>query len=135
MRNLTITRNKKRTGCLGKVKIYITDEVHPELFINTQACRKLGTLKNGETKSFVIGDEEAKIYAISDKFSRNLSNDYINIPEGNEDISLDGNTSFNLARLNGFTFNAESNEEKLAHRQKMNKRGIITIIVAAISDF
>ena len=60
MRNLTITREKSFVGCLGRVKVFIEDHTYIETTINNIPCRKLGDLKNGETKTFLISEQALK---------------------------------------------------------------------------
>ena len=76
MRNLTIKRTKSFVGCLAKMKIYIEDPTSNEMLINNTSCRKIGDLKNGEEKTFQIGEQEAKVFVIADKLSKNYCNEY-----------------------------------------------------------
>ena len=57
---------KKAAGSLGKVRIYIADRTGDTL-INDTLCRLLGTLKNGEEKTFSISEEQVKLIATADK--------------------------------------------------------------------
>jgi hypothetical protein len=132
MRNLTITRQKSFVASLVKLKVYIEDPVAGELTINNIRCRKLGTLKNGETKTFVIDDWAAKVFVISDKLSRNYSNDYFQLPEGPMDICLTGKNDFNPASGNAFRFDNNQSPEAVAHRKKGMNRGLIVLAVAAV---
>ena len=75
-RNLTIKRRKKMVACLGTLKIYIEDPMRCDLIINNVACRKLGTLKNGEEKTFQIDKSAAKVFVIADALSKNYCNEY-----------------------------------------------------------
>ena len=58
MRNLTITRRKSFVGCAMKDQIYIRDALAQEIIIDGVPCRKLGDIKNGESKTFQIEDGE-----------------------------------------------------------------------------
>ena len=62
MRNLTIKREKSFVGCLTKARVFVCDELTGDTKINGDKCYKIGDLKNGEEKTFAIGDEETKIY-------------------------------------------------------------------------
>jgi hypothetical protein len=75
-----------------------------ELVINNVPCRKLGELKNGEEKTFVIGENSAKVFVIADTLSRNYCNEYYQLPDGQDDILLSGKNNFNPASGNAFRF-------------------------------
>lgn len=135
MRNLTITRTKSFVGCLAKMKVYIEDPVSNELTINGVPCRKLGTLKNGETASFSIGDQAAKVFVIADKASRNYSNDCYPIPEGVEDIAITGKNHFNPGAGNPFRFDGITDPEVLANRKKGSRKGVVILVAAVILGF
>lgn len=81
MRTLTVKRKKKFTASLAKMKVYIEDPQANEITINDTPCRFLGTLKNGEEKSFEISESRAKVFVIADKLSKNFCNDFYEIPE------------------------------------------------------
>jgi hypothetical protein len=132
MRNLTITRQKSFVASLVKLKVYIEDPVAGELTINNIRCRKLGTLKNGETKTFAIDDWAANVFVISDKLSRNYSDDYFQLPEGPWDICLTGKNDFNPVSGNAFRFDNNQSPEAVAHRKKGMNRGLIVLAVAAV---
>ena len=104
MRNLTIHRTKSFVACLATMKVYIEDPNVCDLVINGLPCRKLGTLKNGETKTFEIEDNFAKLFVIIDRFSKGYCNEFYNIPAGTEDIELSGKNEFNLTTGNAFRF-------------------------------
>ncbi len=135
MRNLTIHRAKRFVACLGKMKVYIEDPTANDLTINGCACRKLGTLKNGEEKTFQISDAAAKVFVIADKLSKDYSNEYYPLPEGTEDIVLTGKNRFNLATGNAFRFDGVTDEMVLANRKKATGKGVIVLIVAALIGF
>ena len=132
MRNLTITRQKSFVASLVKLKVYIEDPVSGELTINNVRCRKLGTLKNGETKTFVIDNWAAKVFVISDKLSRNYSNDYFQLPEGPMDICLTGKNDFNPASGNAFRFDNNQSAEAVTHRKKGMVVGLIVLAAAIV---
>ena len=77
MRNLTIKRQKSFVACLGKMKVYIEDPMANDLVIKGVYCRKLGDLKNGEEKTFQIGDNAAKVFVIADALSKDFCNEFI----------------------------------------------------------
>ena len=132
MRNLTIKRTKSFVGCLAKMKVYIEDPIAGELTIDNVPCRKLGDLKNGEEKSFLIDEQAARIFVIADKLSRNYCNEYYQIPFGGEDIYLSGRNKYNPANGNAFRFDNNDSAEVAAHRKKGNRKGIVVLCVAAV---
>ncbi len=132
MRNLTIKRNKSFVGSLGKMKVYIEDATANELSIDGVPCRKLGDLKNGEEKTFSIDENAAKVFVIADTLSKNICNEFYNIPEGAEDIALNGQCRYNPASGNPFRFDGVTDEEVLKNRKKSSKKSIVVLIIAVI---
>ena len=132
MRNLTVKREKAFVGCLGKTKLYIEDPLGGDTTINGMLCRKLGDMKNGEEKTFQIGDNAAKVYMIADKLSKNYCNDFYQIAEGEEDVFLSGKCKYNPATGNAFRFNNNDNEDALSNRKRGVKKGVVVLIIAFI---
>ena len=130
MRNLTIKRKKSFVGCLGKMKVYIEDSLANELEINGAPCRKLGDLKNGEEKTFLVSESAARVYVIADKLSKNYCNEFYPLPEGEEDVVLTGKNCFNPAVGNPFRFDGVTDEEVLKNRKKGGKRGTLIFVIA-----
>ena len=135
MRELTIKRDKTFVACLAKMKVYIEDYTAQDLIINGTPCRKLGTLKNGEEKTFVIHENEAKVYVIADKLSKNFNNDYYTIPAGYEKIYLSGKNKYNPVTGNPFRFDGVANEDVVQNRKKGLRIGIIILAISAIIGF
>ncbi len=135
MRNLTITRTKSFVGSLGKMKVYIEDPCTGDTAIGGVTCRKLGELKNGETATFPIGCEAARVYVIADKLSRNYSNDYYPLEAGTGDVALTGKNHFNPGAGNPFRFDGVTDETVLANRKKGGRKGILIIVIAALVGF
>ncbi len=135
MRNVVIKRNKSFVGCLAKLKVYIEDYTYGETKIGGVPCRKLGTLKNGEEKAFLIPDNAAKIFVISDSLSKSFCNEFYNLPEGQYDIYLSGQCRYNPASGNAFRFDGVADEEVLKNRKKGTKIGIVVLILAIIVGF
>jgi len=132
LRNLTITRRKSFVGCAMKDQVYIHDEAAPELIIEGVPCRKIGTVKNGETKTFQIEDREQQVFVIVDKVSKNYCNASIAIPAGQEDVSLSGIHKFYYGS-NPFVFDGvELTEEQQAKQKKNRRKGVVITILAAI---
>ena len=133
MRNLTIKRNKSFVGSLLKTKIYIEDPMSEDIQINGVSCRKLGTLKNGETATFPIGDQAAKVFVIADKVSRGFCCDYYPITAGTENVVLTGKNKFHPGAGNPFRFDGVTDPEVLENRKKGNGKGIVILIVSALA--
>lgn len=132
MRNLTITRNKTFVGCLGTMKVYIEDPIMGDTTIGEVRCKKLGDLKNGETKTFSIEETEARIYVIADKISKNYCNDFCTVPAGNADVFLTGQNRYNPANGHAFQFDGQADEATLQNRRKNTTRGVIILVAALI---
>ena len=135
MRNLTIKRKKKFVACLGKMKVQIEDAQSNELIISGVPCRKLGDLKSGEEKTFVIGENAAKVFVIADTLSKDYCTEFYQLSEGQDDIVLTGENYFNPANGNAFRFDNNNSEEVLAARKKGNKKGATVLIIAIIVGF
>ncbi|MCH5170954.1 MAG: hypothetical protein J1F24_06690 [Oscillospiraceae bacterium] len=135
MRYLTIQRNKSFIGCLMRLKIYIEDHTSNEIKIHGVPCRKIGTIKNGEQQTFMIGDEKLRIYVIADKFSKNYCSDFYEVPEGTENIFISGSCKYNPLNGNAFRFDGIPTEEMKYHRKKANRRGILVGLIVFIIFF
>ena len=135
MRTLTVKRKKKFTASLAKMKVYIEDPQANEITINDTPCRFLGTLKNGEEKSFEISESRAKVFVIADKLSKNFCNDFYEIPESDQDVYLSGMNIYNPAVGNPFRFDNNDSEEVEQHRKKNNKKGLIIFLAMVVAGF
>ena len=132
MRNLTIQREKTFVACLMTMKIYIEDNANGNVMIDGVYCHKIGELKNGESKTFEIASESAKVFVIADQLSRNYCNEYYQLPEGEEDITLSGKNSFNLTTGNAFCFHNNNNPEVHKNRKKNSRRGTLILVLALL---
>lgn len=131
MRNLTIKRTKSFVASLAGMRVFIED-IDGDTVIENVTCRKLGTLKNGEEKSFLIDEREAKVFVIADSLSKGFCNDYYQIPAGDEDISLSGKNLFNPATGNAFRFDNNNSADVAASRRKGENKGVVVLIVSLI---
>lgn len=132
MRTLTIQRTKRFVACLGTMKVYVEDPAASELVIDGRPCRKLGTLKNGQTQSFEISEAAARIYVIADKLSKNYCNDFYELPAGEEDVFLSGRNHFNPGAGNPFYFDGVTDESVLRNRKKGIRTGVIVLVAALL---
>ena len=104
MRNLILTRTKSFVGCAVKLKVYISDPAAGELTIHNIPCRMLGTIKNGETMVFPISEAPARLFVIADKLSKDFCCEYCDLPEGSQDVALQGKCRFDPYGGNPFHF-------------------------------
>ena len=132
MRNLTVKRVKSFVASLMKMKVYIEDPASGEITINGTPCRKLGDLKNGEEKTFQIGDQALKVFVIADKLSKGYCNEYYQLPEGQADVSLVGKNQFNPANGNAFRFENNFNPDTVSNRKRGTRIGLIVLIAAVV---
>ena len=135
MRTLTIKRKKTFVACACKMQVYIESFDGTGTEINGVYCRKLGELKNGEEKSFQIGDDSAKVFVIADSISKNYCNDCYQLPEGTEDITLCGQNKFNLATGNAFVFENNHTPEAVENRKRNVRKGVVILVVLFVVSF
>ena len=135
MRQLTIKRNKSFVGCLGVFKVYIEDPTANDTTIDGVSCRKLGDLKNGEEKTFVIGENTAKVFVIADQMSKGFCLEYYELPEGQEDIALTGKCKLNPAAGNAFRFDNNNSAAVAATRKKSTWKGVVILIIAIVVGY
>ena len=135
MRELTIVRQKSFVACTGKVKIYVEDHQNCELVIKGVPCKKVGELKNNEQKTFTITEDAVKLFAIYDVISKDKCNEVINLPAGNEPITLTGKAHLNPMAGNPFYFEGITDQETLANRKKGGVWGVILIVLATVGGF
>lgn len=131
MRNLTITRRKSFVACAMKDQVYIRDEQAREIIINGVPCRKIGDIKNGESKTFQIDEGEQQVFLIVDKLSKNYCNATVTVPEGQEDVVLAGVHKF-VFGSNPFCFDSVHLTEEQRTKQEQNTQKGAVILIAAI---
>ena len=134
MRNLTILREKSFVACLAKMKVYIEDSA-AELTIGGTPCRMLGTLKNGEQKTFSVEEDARRIYVIADTVSKEYCNEVYELPAGTEDIALSGRNCYEPSRGNAFRFADNNSEAALQQRKRGKKIGWLVLIGAVLVGF
>ncbi len=130
MRFLTIERKKSFAGCMATLKVYIEDPKADDLTINGCKCRKLGTLKNGQTARFHISKASAKVFVIADKLSKDYCNDFYQLPASEDSVAIAGKCHFNPFAGNPFRFDESSNPEVIKNRKKGM---IIASIIMAVA--
>lgn len=123
MRKLKIKRCSSLVGKFGKIKIYINDAESSEIKINNVPCRLLGALKNGEEQTFQVPTKDIRIFAIGGKLTKAVSNDFIDIPAGEDDCSITGIVCFNGSGIPLFRFDGTASSESAANRIRNVKKG------------
>lgn len=132
MRKVYLTRDKSFVGALGKLNVYVEDNVNPETTIASIPCRHVCKIKNGETVSFDITEDAVKVIVIADQLSKNYCNDYYQVPSGVGDVEIGGKCTYNPGAGNPFRFHGVTDEDALANRKRTGRKGIITTIIAVI---
>ena len=132
MRNLTIKRTKSFVGCLAKLKVYV-ENPSGDFTINNTLCSKLGELKNGEEKTFLIEEHALKVFVIADKLSKDYCNEFYQLSDGQEDVFLTGQNRFNPANGNAFQFDNNENSSALSNRKRGTQKGLIILILAVVA--
>lgn len=135
MRRLWITRHKAAAARFAKMKVYMEDPENGDTDINGHLCRKLGELKNDQQKHFAIGSDEAKIFVVADKRSRNLRNGFVRIPEGEDDVFLAGRNYRKPGAGTYFRFDGVTEETVGKNRAAGRRKGrglLITAIIVGI---
>ena len=118
MRKLTIMRQKSFSACFAKMNIYIEDPLFGDTEISGIKCRKLGELKNGEVKAYIIDEGKRKVFVLADSVPTENWNEYCTVPAGTEDVYLSGKNNCNPFEGNLFRFNDNETEEVLYHRKR-----------------
>ena len=132
MRTLTILRQKTFVASLGKMRVYIEDHNAYDLALDGVPCRKLGTLKNGEQKSFEIPEQAARLFVIADNLSADYCSELYVLPEGSEDVFLTGKNKFNPTRGNPFRFDNNDSEAARSNRKRGGWKSALIFISAII---
>ena len=114
------------------MKIYVEDWATGDTTINNIPCRKIGDLKNGETKTFSICEEEVKVFVIADKISKGFCNEFYRIASGDEDVFLSGQNRYNPANGNAFRFDGVTDAEVLQNRKTSSKKGVLILCIAFV---
>ena len=133
MRNLTIKREDSFVGKLTNAKVYLADSVEGEkIEIAGRQCRYLGSIKNGEEKTFEITNEKCRVFVIADKITKNICNDFYTISAGQNDVVLTGKHQFNLLNLSAFIFDGMPTREMARNRQYNKTLGGIVIACVVV---
>ncbi len=132
MRTLTVARRKAIFGRSGKLALYVEDANAPETVILQTPCRKLGTLRNGEVRSFEITEESATLFVAFGKVRDGSCNEYFTIPAGTEPITLTGTCTYTLARGTAFHFDSENRRREPRRHRKGGHAAVILLAIAVL---
>ena len=132
MRSLTILREKSIVASIETMKVYVEDPNAPERTLNGVPCRLAGELKNGEEKTFLIGEEETRVFVLSLMLAPALLNEFYRVPAGSEPVRLSGKCLYNPAAGNQFRFNDNHDEAVLKNRKQSKTRHIVSIVCAVV---
>ncbi len=110
MRKITINRKKSLIGCIGTVLIYTIDKIQfdklieEEKEITKDQCFFVGSVKNGSSLKSEITYNEIVILSAYDDLGLFKVHSAKIIPEGKEEIILNGKVKFNPMCGNPFVF-------------------------------
>ena len=104
MRKIVINRKKSVAGCAGKVLIYTIENFEADMPITKDQCNYLGSIKNDSVLESVIPESEITIIAAYDNFGLLMITDHMVIPQGTEDIVVNGKVKSNPLHDNPFIF-------------------------------
>ena len=128
MRHLTIKRTGSFVGCMGKVSVFITDPAGDKTVCG-DACRLLGLLGNGKTEIYEISEQSAKLYLVA---GTQIYNDSTVIPEGTDDVYLEGRNRYDPMHGNAFILSSNDSGEKTADRKKRNTKALLLLFVVPL---
>ena len=131
MRKITIYRRKTVIACISKMQVYIEDNIFGDTVISGVKCRRLGELKNGESKTFSIDEGKKRVFALADNMSRDVWNESITIPSGGDDVYLSGKNHYDPLNGNPFRFDDNDDEEVIRNRKKESLAWWVTCGVTA----
>ncbi len=119
MRKLTVNRRTQTVASLGKVSICIEVESNEDIKFDYTKLKKIGTLKNGESKEFTIPKETSKVYVVFSKIMPQKFHSVVWISEGTDDLEL-----YTFSRYSPFAGNPfviSLTEEMSKKEMKRNK--------------
>ena len=128
MRQLTIKRIRSFVGCMGKISVFITDPAG-DATVCGDTCRLLGLLGNGRTEVYEISEQPAKLYLVA---GTEIFNDSTAIPEGSDDVFLEGQNRYDPMRGNAFILSSNDSGEKTADRKKRNTKALLLLFLVPL---
>jgi len=134
MRDLTIHREASFWGKGKRDIVYIEDWEGGDVTFGTTPCRKLGTVGNGETVTFSIGEKLSRVFVGNKK----KAYDYCELPSGNEAADLSGGHRFGdpsfrfHGELEGYAAEERNNLRKGQKVQYLAKSLVLLVVLALI---
>jgi len=132
MRRLWIKRRKAMAAAMAAMKVYIEDPEQGDTTISGTLCRKLGVLKNGRKVHFTIDEEARKVFVIAGKRSRKLCSEYVQLPEGRDDVFLSGRNVLDPFGGNPFVFDEAEGDAVVVRQKRKNHAGAILLTIAIL---
>lgn len=130
MRKLTIFRANSRAAAVARMRVFIEDSEAPDFTINGVGCRKLGVLKNGEERTFEIGEQRARVFVIADRADTRYCSSYFDVPAGLQDVRLTGRNQRNPNTGNAFRFD-EAEDHFLRKKRRKRLLRLAALLTAA----
>lgn len=130
MRKLTVKRRKRFVACLATMFVWL-ESADGDVRVNGRLCKKIGELKNGEEKSFEIGEEAAALL-ITASTGKSFSGEIFFLPAGSEDVTLSGENKFDPAAGNAFRIDENTGEAVKNYRKKSTRLGALILICAIL---
>ena len=118
MRKLTVMRRRAFSACFIKMNVYAEDALFGDTLISGVKCRKLGELRNGEVKEYVIDEGKKRIFILSESVPFERWNESYTVPAGSEDVRLSGKNNCNPFEGNLFRFDGNDTDEVLYRRKR-----------------
>lgn len=135
MRYLTIQRKKAFPACMAPAQVYIEDP-NGELTIAGSPCRLLGTLKNGEQKSFLVDEESRQVFLIFKPRTKDKLNSSVTIPAGAANVFLTGKYAMDGGafpfRFEGVPLTPQQQERAQMQKKKQKRSTILGVILGTI---
>ncbi len=135
MRTLTIRRNKAYPGWALKTQVYLED-AGGELTISGVPCRLLGTLKNGEEKTFCIDCAQRQLFLIFNPKTKEKMNSSVTIPAGEENVCLSGKYHNEMGyfpfRFDGIAPTQEQQAREQAQKKRSIRNGVIGALIGTL---
>ncbi|NLK17961.1 MAG: hypothetical protein GX304_05565 [Clostridiales bacterium] len=95
MRKLTMIRKKTIVAYFMRAFLFVEVKGQEDLVLNGVSCKLAGTLKNGQSITVEIPEDEVMVFIVFDKlFPQKFKTSY-RIPAGNADFTLYTKAHFN----------------------------------------
>jgi len=130
MRNLTVKRNKAFPACAVSMHVYVEDPAGEDIVVNGAPCRYLGSLKSGEEGTYVVSENEAKLYVIPEKSGKVYKEEFYPLPAGSDPVTVSGKNVLEAVNGNPFRFDGITSDAIIKSRKNSKKQSITVIVIA-----